>query len=184
MSGRVTMQGISRWTEDGGSYRTIQRFFGKVHDWSKLRWLLIKNNFGDNLSGTWIITGDEVIVTKSGKETFGLGKFFSSIQNQVVPGLCFLNISLVHVESRASYPLVTEQLVRAEAKETAPKAAVKEAMPKSKGGRPKGSKNKNRTEVTLSAFQLQLKACIQLALNLILDSLTIAYFVYDGAGCD
>ena len=181
MSGRVTMLGISRWTEEGGSYRAIQRFFGKVHDWSKWRWLLIKNNLGDNLSGTWLITGDEVIVTKSGKETFGLGKFFSSIQNQVVPGLCFLNISLVHVESRASYPLVTEQLVRAEAKETAPKAAVKEATPKGKGGRPKGSKNKNRTEVTLSAFQLQLKACIQLALNLILDSLTIAYFVYDGA---
>ncbi|MFZ4504699.1 MAG: transposase, partial [Methylovulum sp.] len=65
--------------------------------------------------------------------------------------------------------------------ETAPKAAVKQATPKGKGGRPKGSKNKNRTDVTLSAFQLQLKACIQLALNLILDSLTIAYFVYDGA---
>ena len=65
MSGRVTMLGISRWTEEGGSYRTIQRFFGKVHDWSKWRWLLIKNNIGDNLSGTWLITGDEVVVTKA-----------------------------------------------------------------------------------------------------------------------
>ena len=26
MTGRVTMLGISRWTEVGGSYRTIQRF--------------------------------------------------------------------------------------------------------------------------------------------------------------
>jgi putative transposase len=26
MSGRVTMLGISRWTERGGSYRTIQRW--------------------------------------------------------------------------------------------------------------------------------------------------------------
>ncbi len=27
MTGRVTMQGISRWAEKGGSYRTVQRFF-------------------------------------------------------------------------------------------------------------------------------------------------------------
>jgi len=27
MTGRVTMFGIARWTEKGGSYRTIQRFY-------------------------------------------------------------------------------------------------------------------------------------------------------------
>ena len=27
MSGRVTMRGLSRWAGQGGSYRTIQRFF-------------------------------------------------------------------------------------------------------------------------------------------------------------
>ena len=27
MTGRVTMLGISRWAGNGGSYRTIQRFF-------------------------------------------------------------------------------------------------------------------------------------------------------------
>ena len=27
MTGRVTMLGMSRWTDKGGSYRTIQRFF-------------------------------------------------------------------------------------------------------------------------------------------------------------
>ncbi len=32
MTGRVTMLGISRWTEEGGSYRTVQRFFGSVLD--------------------------------------------------------------------------------------------------------------------------------------------------------
>jgi len=47
--------------------------------------------------------------------------------------------------------------------------------------RPKGSKNKNRTEVALSAFQLQLQLCIRLALNLIIGSLGTQYFVYDGA---
>jgi DDE superfamily endonuclease len=27
MTGRVTMLGISRWTEKGGSYRSVQRFY-------------------------------------------------------------------------------------------------------------------------------------------------------------
>lgn len=30
MTGRVTMLGIARWTADGGSYRTVQRFFSTV----------------------------------------------------------------------------------------------------------------------------------------------------------
>ena len=30
MTGRVTMLGISRWTDRGGSYRTVQRFFNTV----------------------------------------------------------------------------------------------------------------------------------------------------------
>ncbi|TXK93182.1 hypothetical protein BMR02_13820 [Methylococcaceae bacterium HT1] len=59
-----------------------------------------------------VLIGDEVVVTKSGKKTYGLGRFFSSIQNQAVPGLCFINISLLHVESRKSYPLLAEQLLK------------------------------------------------------------------------
>ena len=40
MTGRVTMLGISRWTEKGGSYRTIQRFFSSKIGWTKLQWHL------------------------------------------------------------------------------------------------------------------------------------------------
>jgi putative transposase len=29
MTGRITMLGVSRWTESGGSYRTVQRFFNR-----------------------------------------------------------------------------------------------------------------------------------------------------------
>jgi putative transposase len=32
MTGGVTMLGIFRWTEKGGSYRTLQRFFKEEHD--------------------------------------------------------------------------------------------------------------------------------------------------------
>ena len=112
MTGRVTMLGISRWTEKGGSYRTIQRFFKEKHQWSELRWLLIKSHISEQCVGTWLLLGDEVVVTKSGKKTHGLGRFFSSIQNQAVPGLCFINLSLLHVESRQSYPLLAEQLLK------------------------------------------------------------------------
>jgi putative transposase len=177
MTGRVTMLSISRWTEKGGSYRTVQRFFKEEHQWAKLRWLLIKNHLSEICLGTWIIIGDEVVITKSGKKTHGLARFFSSIQNQAVPGLCFIEISLLHVESRQSYPLVAEQLIKKKAQNTAPKADKEKGKP----GRPKGSKNKNRTEVELSAFQLQLQNCIRQALGLIGGTLKTGHFVYDGA---
>jgi putative transposase len=75
MTGRVTMLGLSRWTEKGGSYRTVQRFFKDKIDWSALRWQLIKQHT-KKAKGIWLLIGDEVMVTKSGKETHGLGIFF------------------------------------------------------------------------------------------------------------
>ena len=179
MTGRVTIRGISRWTEKGGSERTIQRFFKDQHDWGRLRWLLIKQHLGIQLTKSYILAGDEVVVTKSGKQTHGLGRFFSSIQNRTVTGLCFISLSLIDVESRKAYPLLMDQLVREDVKRTAPKAAKKTS--KRKAGRPKGSKNKSRTDVELSPFLIQLQNCISQALLLIGVDMQIAYFVYDGA---
>jgi putative transposase len=75
MTGRVTLLGLSRWTEKGGSYRTVQRFFKEKIDWGKLRWLLIKQHLV-GIRGTYILAADEVVVTKSGHKTHGLGLFF------------------------------------------------------------------------------------------------------------
>ena len=75
MTGRVTMLGLSRWTEKGGSYRTVQRFFKENIEWSALRWQLIKQHTRED-KGVFLLIGDEVMVTKSGKETHGLGIFF------------------------------------------------------------------------------------------------------------
>src|SRR5665811_1777335 len=91
--------------------------------------------------------------------------FFSSIYNKPLPGLCFLNLSLLSVEMRTAYPLITEQLVRGDVQTSAPKAV----MPK------------NPKAVELSPFQIQLQACIRAALTLIGLDLGIVYFVYDGA---
>ena len=89
-----------------------------------------------------------------------------------------MNLSLLEIGTRTSYPLITEQLVREEVKESAPKA-VKEK--RAKRGRPKGRANQNRKDVELSPFQTQLQGGIRAALKLVGVDLSLVYFVYDGA---
>jgi putative transposase len=110
MTGRITMLGISRWTEKGGSYRTIQRFFAKSIDWCLLNWAIAKNAL-KNHKGVVLITGDATAVTKSGKKTYGLGKFFSSIYARAVPGIAFQTLSLLDVETKKSWPILVEQIL-------------------------------------------------------------------------
>src|SRR2546430_5260462 len=75
MSGRVTMRGLSRWGGKGGSYRTIQRFFNTSVNWCHLQWLLIRHHLLD-ADDVVLMSGDHVVVTKSGKTTYGLERFF------------------------------------------------------------------------------------------------------------
>ena len=88
MTGRVTMPGLSRWAEKGGSYRTVQRFFGEKIEWSTLRGQLVKQHLA-GAKGVWLLTGDEVVVTKSGKETHGLGVFFLRFTTSRSPACAF-----------------------------------------------------------------------------------------------
>ena len=83
MSGRVTMLGISRWAGEGGSYRTVQRFFNTPISWAKVHWCLIRHCFPSS-DDVFIIAGDETVVTKSGKITHGIYRFFSSLYEKVV----------------------------------------------------------------------------------------------------
>ena len=75
MSGRITMLSISRWTEKGGSYRTLQRFFATRLLWSEM---LVKffHRHLFNPNHEYILAGDATTVTKSGKQTYGIGLFF------------------------------------------------------------------------------------------------------------
>src|SRR5450756_2781808 len=70
MTGRVTMLGISRWAGEGGSYRTVQRFFNTPIAWAKVHWCLIRHCFLSS-DDVFVIAGDETVVTKSGKITYG-----------------------------------------------------------------------------------------------------------------
>jgi len=183
-SGRLTMLGLSRWTEKGGSYRTIQRFYHTVLPWSAIQWLFFEKQFlkpGDE----YLIAGDEVVVNKAGKETHGLERFFSSIQQRVIPGLSFFTFSLVNVEEEHSYPMQVTQIVKSVEEKAASKAKAeakkaKKTTEKRKPGRPKGSKNKVKQEVRLSAELLRIQNALKSLLTTIGAALSLTYVVLDG----
>jgi len=75
MTGRVTMLAISRWTEKGGSYRTVQRFFATELPWTKLLVKFFRTHLFD-AEHEFILAGDATTITKSGKLTHGIGRFF------------------------------------------------------------------------------------------------------------
>ncbi len=190
MTGRVTMLGISRWAGEGGSYRTVQRFFNTPIAWAKVHWCLIRHCFL-SADDTFIIAGDETVVTKSGKKTHGLDRFFSSLYEKVVPGLSFFTFSLISTKYRTSFPLLTHQIVRSEEKTCAEylistehgKNDQKKSKPKQKGcpGRPKGSKNKNKENVNLSTYLCLIQSMLQKVLLLIGNDTILVYIVFDGA---
>jgi putative transposase len=182
MTGRVTMLGLSRWAGKGGSYRTIQRFFNTPVNWSVLQWLLIRTHLWKP-GETMVAAGDDVMVTKSGKCTHGLDRFFSSIYSKVVPGLGFLSLSLISVERRVSYPVVMEQLEKAPTAPTSPSPTQSPPKRQGKGkpGRRKGSKNSNRREVQLSPYLQFVQDHLKHLLEVIGSHIKLEHFVFDGA---
>ncbi len=121
MTGRVTMLGLSRWADKGGSYRTVQRFFYTVIPWGIVFWAFFRHHLFDS-QDRYLLGGDECVVTKAGKKTYGLDRFFSSLYGKPVPGLSFFTLSFISTQKRRSYPMMVEQMVRSEAEKTATQA--------------------------------------------------------------
>jgi len=120
IGGRITMLGLSRWTEKGGSYRSIQRLYHSTLPWKAIQWLFFRKRFLKP-EDDYIIAGDEVVFGKAGKETHGVDRFFSGVQQQVIPGLSFFVLSLVNVREEQSYPMEITQIVKSEEEKTASK---------------------------------------------------------------
>lgn len=188
MSGRVTMRGLSRWAGPGGSYRTVQRFFSTVWDWGQLQWLLIRTHLVDG-DDEVLASGDHVVVTKAGKQTHGLDRFFSSLYGKAVPGLCFLSLSLISVKHRKSYPVLMEQVEKPpEVTRHAPGQGAKQkrqgqsaAKAKRKGGgRPKGSTNRHPREVELSPSLRFIQTQMIRLKHLVSARVKLRYFLFDG----
>jgi len=184
MTGRVTMLGLSRWAGKGGSSRTVQRFFSTVIPWAMLFWVFFRQHVycpGD----VYLLVGDEVVVTKAGKLTHGLDRFFSSLYGKPGPGLACFTLSLVSVQARRSFPMRVEQVVRSDAEKAASKAkaAAKKqtsSTAKRRPGRPKGSKNTPKADVTLTPELGRITGMLGALLHVIAGVVSLTYVVLDG----
>lgn len=185
MPGRVTMLGIARWTEEGGSYRTIQRFYNTVIPWTTVLWVFFRQRLL-NSQDTYLAVGDETVITKAGKKTYGLDRFFSSLHDRPVAGLAFFVLSLVSVQERRSYPIVTEQVIRSEEDKAATQAKKQAkqrrdpAQPKGQPGRRTGSKNRDKTQIEWTTELRILDRLLCKLSALILNLLTVTHVVLDG----
>ena len=183
--GRVSMLNLSRWTSEGGSYRTIQRFFNTVIPWGTVYWVFFSTYLLDAES-SYILAGDETVVSKSGQSTYGLSRFFSSVYGKTIPGLAFFSLSLVSVKERRSYPLLMEPIVRGDTcglrspLASEPRDTPQTPAPERKRGRPKGSRNRNKTQVELSDTLKHLQTMLQALLRRIDDLIPLRYLVLDG----
>jgi DDE superfamily endonuclease len=184
MTGRVTMLGIARWTGAGGSYRTVQRFFTTAIPWAQVLWMFFRQHLF-RADDVYLLAGDDVVVTKAGKHTYGLDRFFSSIYQHPVPGLAFFSLALVSTTERRAFPIRLEQVVRTDAEKAVSKAKAtakqtKAAAPKRKPGRPKGSTNKPKTDIALSPELQRIQTLVCEAVQLIAGWLPLTYLVLDG----
>jgi hypothetical protein len=184
MTGRVTMLGLARWAGKGGSYRTVQRFFSTVLPWATLFWVFFRQHLYCP-EDVYVLAGDEVVVTKAGKPTHGLDRFFSSLYGKPVPGLAFFTVSLVSIQARHAFPLRVEQVVRSAAEKAASKAKAAAKKPQGLGakrrpGRPQGSTNHPKAPVPFTPELVRSKAMLTALLHLITTVLSVTSLVLDG----
>ena len=127
---------------------------------------------------TYILAADECVEVKSGKFSFGLGYFFSSLSKKVIPSISFAHLSILSVKKKDSYSFSTVQILRK--KETRKKKSQKK---KGAIGRPKGSKNKQNTinyTQNLSLLEKILSRLADLSKEF-LAKIKFVHFVGDGA---
>lgn len=182
MTGRVTMRGIARWTGDGGSYRTVQRWFISTLPWAALFWVFFRTHLF-HPDEVYLLGGDETVVTKAGKHTHGLDRFFAGLYGKPVPGLAFFTLSLIGTTQRRSFPIHIEQVVRTPEEKAATRAtrtAKAAVTAKRKPGRPKGSGTKAKTSVELTPELGRIQTMIR-ALQVRVGTLfPLTYLVLDG----
>jgi putative transposase len=184
ITGRLTMLGLSRWAGTGGSSRTVQRLFSTVLPWALLFWVFFRQH-GHCPTAIYFVAGDAVIVTKAGKHTHGLDRFFASLYGKPGPGLAFFTLSLVSVQKRRSFPMRIEQGVRSDAEKAASKAkaAAKKQKPstaKRRPGRPKGRKTTPKAAATPTPELVRITTMLPALLPLIATVLAVTSLVLEG----
>jgi hypothetical protein len=102
IQGRFNFQNLCRYSELNES--TFRRNFQKFFDWLDFNLQIIKMA-GVNLEDEVIAAMDCSFVTKSGKKTFGLDRFWSGCMGRTVTGLEIGLVSLVDVATRKAWAL-------------------------------------------------------------------------------
>jgi putative transposase len=186
MSGRITQRGISRWTGKGASYRTIERFFQTKIDWFALNWVFFQECLHDR-NGVYLFAADETVISKAGKKTFGLDRFFSSLADKAIPAVACFSIALIHVGRRHAYSLSNEQVLRTEAEKAQAKQRQQQRQerkkkpgPRRPKGRPAGSKNKNKADPPLSPELVRIQAQMRNVCKRVQKRLCVRFIVMDG----
>ena len=170
---RVTMLSIARWTERGGSYRTIQRWYHTRLDWAAMLWAIIRIHLLDP-DGEYLLAGDEVVISKAGQATHGRGRFYSSVAQRPINSVSFLAVSLIDVQARRAYPLQVEQR-----EPPVPVEKRVEPPPKRQRGRPKGSQNHAKAVPELTPDLTLLQGIIT-AITARIAPLLVKHIVLDG----
>jgi len=170
---RVTMLSIARWTERGGSYRTVQRWYHTPLDWATVLWTIVQV-YLLKPDGEYVLAGDEVVISKAGKMTHGRGRFYSSLAQRPINSVSFVAVSLIDVQVRQSYPLQVEQR-----EPPIPVEKPVEPPPKRKRGRPEGSKNHVKPVPNLTSDLTLLQRMIT-AITARIAPLTVRHIVLDG----
>jgi putative transposase len=170
---RVTMLSMARWTERGGSYRTIQRWYHTPLDWAMILWNIVQV-YLLKPDGAYLLAGDEVVISKAGDKTHGRGRFYSSLAQRPITSVSLMAVSLIDVQARRSYPLQVEQ--------REPPVPVEKRIdppPKRQRGRPKGSKNHVKPVPKLTPDLTLLQGMIT-AITARIAPLMIKHIVLDG----
>ncbi|MBC7655432.1 MAG: transposase [Oligoflexus sp.] len=184
ISNSVTTLSVARYSSL--SYRTVQRFYAlKDVNWLLVNLFLFKH-FIYQKGKSYLFAADETVKGKVGKQTHGLGRFYSSMAKQVIRSVSFLVISIIDIEKEKSYILGCKQLIVNNLSKVAitqdkKNKSKKKSKTKLKG-RPKGSKNKEKSEPESTSYQVlrTLLDLVQSQLKVFLPELNCFHIVLDG----
>ena len=152
--------------------------------WATLFWLFFRTHIF-RADDVYLIGGDETVVTKAGKHTHGLDRFFAGLYGKPMPGIAFFTLSLISTKERRSFPVAVEQVVHTDQEKAAlrAKAAAKTAVqgaPKRKPGRPKGSTTSAKTAVELTPELSRIQTMLAGLLSRSAGLIPLVYLVLDG----
>src|SRR6516162_10976323 len=105
LRGRVNFRNLSRYCDY--SERTIARQFRKPFDWPDFHQRVLMTALGPH--SELISAHDASFISKSGKQTFGLGHFFNGCASRAERGLEISTLAVVDVTLRCAFTLAVAQ---------------------------------------------------------------------------